>query len=250
MLKLQLDERIVQYRFPPEPGKHYGFNLTALLDRQRSHAVLIDTAFEPQAAAVLDDLTAAGITPDGVIVSHFHPDHVHGLRALPRVPVLGSAKYEATVSQYTEAEERELFTPTDAVEDGDCRSLAGFDLGFRHAPGHSPCSMLTLIGEGYVHVADNVMTSNDGRDILPWAAFERIGDHIASLETLRSLSKRTFVLSHGIVLDDERTRIEALDNRIAYFRAVLEGDGRIPYEEAVRECTCEFLHSEWFIRKA
>lgn len=249
MERLQVSEGIVQYRFPPESGKHYGFNLTALLDGKARRAVLIDTAYEAQAATAYADLTQRGFDLSGVIVSHFHPDHVMGLKALPRTSVYASARYEETLRYYTDAAERRALTPTDPVVDGTQRTFGPFELAFRLAPGHSPCSMYTIIGDRFLHVADNIMTSNAGQDILPWAAYDLIDDHIRSLEGLREFLPRTFLLGHGVVLDDERTILAAIDNRVTYFRAVLAGEGRLPYEEVVAECSCDFLHKEWMIRR-
>jgi len=246
--KLHVADGLIQYRFPPEPGKHFGFNITAVLDESARRVLLLDTAFEKQAAAVLADLTTEGIELGAVIVSHFHPDHVMGLNALPKVKLYGSERFDETVSLYTEEEERRAFTPTDPVSDTSLVTFGAVELGFRLAPGHSPCSMHTLIGDRFVHVADNIMTSNAGEDILPWAAFDLIEDHIRSLEMLEEYSGRIFLLSHGVVLEDERTVLEAIRNRTSYFRAVLAGEGKISYEEATEACTCDFLHREWLIR--
>ena len=249
MEKLQVAERIIQYRFPPEPGKCYGFNITVLLDEDKRRAVLIDTAYEEQAAAVYADLTARGIELEGVIVWHFHPDHVMGLKALPRGTVYGSARHEETLRHYTDDEERRAFTPTDPVSDDTRFTFGQLDLAFRLAPGHSPCSMYTLIGDRFLHVADNIMTSNTGQDILPWAAYDLIQDHIESLEALGEFGSRTLLLSHGVVLNDGRSIHEAIANRVRYFRAVLAGRGKVSYEEAVEGSTCDFVHKEWLIRK-
>ena len=249
MERLQVADGIVQYRFPPESGKHYGFNLTALLDDRARRAVLIDSAYEGQATAVVDDLTRRGYDLAAVIVSHFHPDHVMGLKALPPTNVYGSARCEETLRLYPDETERRAITPTDPVSDGTRWTFGPFELTFRLAPGHSPCSMYTLIGDRFLHVADNLMTSNDGRDVLPWAAYDLIEDHIRSLEALREFSSRTLLLSHGIVLDDESTVVAAIDNRVAYFRGVLAGGGRVSYERATAECSCDFLHREWLIRR-
>jgi len=247
MERLQVAKRIVQYRFPPEPGKHYGFNITALLDGDEGRALLIDTAYEKQAAAVFSDLTARGIELSGVIVSHFHPDHVTGLTALPEVPVYGSVRFDETLSLFPK-ESREAFVPSDPVSDGYRLRFGGHELVFRLAPGHSPCSMYTLVGDCYLHVADNIMTSDAGQDVLPWAAYDLIEAHVESLEALRRFGPRTLLLSHGVVLDDGRVIDEAIANRLRYFRAVLAGKGKVSYEEATEGCTCEFLHKEWLIR--
>ncbi len=248
MEKLSIARGIVQYRFPPAEGKHYGFNITALLDEGAKQALLIDTAYEEEAAAVRGALEAAGYTIARIVISHFHPDHVLGLNALPEVPILGSPRAEETLSQFGERTEWERFLPTLPVNETDTVEFGLFRLRFRFAPGHSACSAYTLIDDGFIHVADNVMTSNAGQDILPWAAYDLIEAHIQSLEMLRESASRTLLLSHGIMLEDADTIEAAIANRIEYFRAILEGEGRISYEEATANCTCDFLHKEWLIR--
>ena len=250
MERVQVAERIVQYRFEPEEGKHYGFNLTALLDETCHRALLIDTAYEGQARAAYADLTERGYELGAVVISHFHPDHVLGMKVLPRTTVYGSVRCDETLRLYPDEAERRVIEPTDRVSDRSQVSFGPFGLAFRLAPGHSPCSMYTLIDDDFVHVADNIMTSNDGQDILPWAAYELIEDHIRSLEALGDVGTRSLLLSHGVVLEDAETIRRAIDNRVAYFRAVLAGDGRISYEEAVAGCGCEFLHKEWLIRRS
>lgn len=246
--RLQVADRILQYRFPPASGKHFGFNITALVDGSGGRAVLIDTAYEPQAAEVRADLAARGIRIEGVILSHLHPDHVSGLRSLPRTRVYASARFDETLCHYTEEEERRAYVPTDPLADGARLGFGGLELAFRLTPGHSPCSMCTVIADRFVHVADNIMTSNAGQDILPWAEYGQIEAHIESLETLRSFAGRSLLLSHGVVLDDARRIGEAIEDRLRYFRAVLAGRGRLSYEEAVAGCSCSFLHPEWLIR--
>ncbi|MBU0595628.1 MBL fold metallo-hydrolase [Candidatus Bipolaricaulota bacterium] len=249
MEKLRVAEGILQYRFPPHEGKHYGFNILALLDEEKKAAWLVDTAYEEQAGAVRRELEKAGYTITGAVISHFHPDHVLGLAALPKMIVIGSPRAEETLSPFGEPEEWEARRPTRSVGESDVVRFGPFELRFRFAPGHSPCSMYALIDDRFVHVADNVMTSNDGRDILPWAEFERIQDHIDSLDLLREFGDRTALLSHGVTIDDAAILNEAIDNRIKYFRAVLDGDGAISIDEATADCKCDFLHKEWLIRK-
>jgi len=249
MKKLRITEGIVQYRFPAHEGKHYGFNILALLDETEKTAWLIDTAYEEEAGGVRHDLEEAGYKITGAVISHFHPDHVLGLNALPKIDVIGSPRAEETLTEYGERAEWEAFCPTRKVGPADAVRFGPFALTFRPAPGHAPCSMYTLIDDTLIHVADNVMTSNDGQDILPWAEFERISDHIESLELLRTFADRTMLLSHGVTIDDSLVLNEAIDNRVKYFRAVLDGDGAIDCEQATAECTCDFLHQEWHVRK-
>lgn len=249
MNKTTVAPGIIRYQFPPRDGKYFGFNLHVLFNEGTRSALLIDTGYEEHAAAVLADLRSAGHELKAAVISHFHPDHILGLQALPQIDVIGSPRYEETLTQYGVREEWEMFVPTQVTQEDVEIRFGRFQLGFRLAPGHAPCSQYTLIDDAYVHVADNVMTSNNGQDILPWAEFDAIPDHIASLETLREFKDRTFFLSHGCTLANEQTQLEAIDNRIQYFRNVLKGGGAFSYEQATQGCTCHFLHQEWLIRK-
>ena len=142
-----------------------------------------------------------------------------------------------------------MFVPTQMTKEDSEIVFGRFRLRFRLAPGHAPCSQYTLIDDAFVHVADNVMTSNDCQDILPWAEFDAISDHITSLEILREFKGCIFLLSHGCEMEDEQVQLRAIDDRIRYFRNVLEGGGVFTYEQATCDCTCRFLHQEWLIRK-
>lgn len=240
---------ILRYQFPPHEGKHFGFTLHVLLDEEERTALIIDTAYEDHSAAVLDDLSKMGYALKVAVISHFHPDHILGLQALSGIEIIGSPRWEETLFQFGTQEELKTFFPTQVTAEDLQIRFGRFNLGFRPAPGHSVCSQYTIIDHAFVHVADNVMTSNEGQDILPWAEFEAIADHISSLEMLREFTNRPFLLSHGCTLNDEEGRKQAIDNRIRYFQNVLDGDGAYSYEETTRGCTCEFLHQEWFIHK-
>jgi len=249
MERQPLAEGVLVFRFPPYAGKHYGFSLHALLDERARTALLIDAGYEEHAAAVRESLADDGYGVAAVVVSHFHPDHVSGLRALPGTSVIGSPRFEETLHGSGGSEGRREFKPLRTVADEDVLSFGSFRLRFRAAPGHSPCSIYTLIDDRFLHVADNVMLSEDGRDILPWAEYDRIGDHIRSLEALRNWTDRTWLLSHGGAIEDAAVARRAIANRVRYFQAVLAGEGRITYEEAVASCDCEFLHREWLIHR-
>lgn len=249
MNKSRLAPGVVQYQFPPRDGKHYGFGLHVLLDEETNSALLIDTGYEEHAAAVLADLVAMGYELKVAVISHFHPDHILGLQALPRIDIIGSPKWEDTLSHYGTRDELAVFVPTQVTAEDVGISFGRFHLSFRPAPGHAPCSQYTIIDNKFVHVADNVMTSSDGQDILPWAELGTISAHITSLELLRKFTDHTFLLSHGCVMDDRQRQIEAIDNRVRYFQNVLIGKGSFSYEQAIEGCTREFLHQEWLIRK-
>jgi glyoxylase-like metal-dependent hydrolase (beta-lactamase superfamily II) len=245
MKKTQITEIFYQYQFPPvDPDHHFGFNIFALLGEGK--ALLIDTAFEEHASAVMDDLSTNDHSVQAVIISHFHDDHLCGLRALPKGTIIGSELYEEMLDGYDDPEEaRRHFAPTDLVKDGMRMAFGDFELSFLSAPGHSPCTIYTVINNQYVHVADNIMSSNDGQPILPWAKFECIPDHIESLAKLEAFQGCTILPSHGKVIAGKSAILAEIDQRLKYLQAVWESGGSISYEEATASCSRDFLHGEW-----
>jgi len=72
---------------------------TALLVNTGARLILIDTGsggqMSPTAGSLVDNLGAAGVAPeqvDTVLISHFHPDHINGLRTKDDALVFANAE--------------------------------------------------------------------------------------------------------------------------------------------------------------
>jgi len=238
-------ENILLYEFPADPGTHYGYNLYALLDEQEKTATLLDAANEPQAEQVRRDLSARGYRIARVILSHFHHDHIFGLRELPGVEIVGSPQYEETLALLGGKEAGRPFLPTRVVTEDDELGVGPFRLRFVDAPGHSACSRYTLIDEDYVHVGDNLMRSARGEALFPWVRFEGLVAHIDSLERLRAYADRIILPSHGPAIRGVAAVHREIDDRLLVLRAMLESEGEAAYEDIVQGCSQPFLHAEW-----
>jgi len=246
MEKTALDARLTRYTFPPPPGKHFPLNIYVLTDEAEMRGLLIDTGFEPQAAAVAEDLARAGYAVSDVILSHVHDDHFEGLKALPPVCLHASPRSQAAIDEHFGPEERALYTPDDPLCDGSALAFGASKLRFVEAPGHSPCSVLTVIDERFVHVGDLLMASAEGVPILPYVAWDDVATHIRSLERLCvAFAGATLLLGHGPEIHGEEEIAAAIEHRLCYLRAVARGGGRATYAEAMRDCRGEFLHTEW-----
>ena len=69
------------------PPRVLPVTFTALMVNTGKQLVLIDTGTAGQladtAGVMLDNLKAAGVTPgeiDTIVISHFHPDHIDGIK--------------------------------------------------------------------------------------------------------------------------------------------------------------------------
>lgn len=247
MEKILLEKNFYLYQFPPRPDRpneHFGTNIYVLLDDRQ--ALVIDTGFKEHATAVKDDLSNSGIEVRKVIISHFHPDHILGLKALPGVEVWGSDK--APGADAAPFEGWDEFLPIHILDDSSTLAFGAFTLTFRAAPGHSPCSLYTTINDRYVHVADNLIAANDGTPSLPWAEFKDVGEHIRSLESLLDLEPATLLAGHGKIFTGKESIRAEIENRLTYLRAVRDGNGEISLEEATAKCTRPFL-CYWHIQR-
>ena len=250
MLKTELSPNIIHYTFPPRRDKdHYGDSITAIIDE--SKAVLIDVGFEDELQQVLDDLSASGITVDKVIISHFHDDHMNGLKLLRNVHVYGSSRFQETLDLWTAKEEHAYFAPSVAVKTPTTVKLGNHTLEIIPSAGHSVCTVLTNIDGKFLHVADEIMYSPDGRPILPSiVSREDIKVQLESWSKLKDYQGLTIIPGHGAALTANEAQAD-LKNRQAYAEAIFAaGDKPLTYADAVRHCDCEFLHSSWFKRLA
>ena len=243
MLKKELAPGILQFIFSPLPGMHFGNSITALIDDNK--VLFIDTAYEEQALQVLEDIKSNGLYIEKIIISHFHDDHMQGLKVLPKTTVYGSMHYKHTLDLWTEREEHKYFIPTTLIKEKYSMDFGKHHLTLIPFPGHSMCTMIIKINEQYIHISDELMFSIDGKPLLPTTDPDCIKRHIESLSKLREFSSYTLLPSHGSEISGRQKIEKEINNRIAYFNAILNGNGRISYEEAVKDCDCEFLHSEW-----
>lgn len=244
MNRIEIEQDLFLYQFPAVEENAYGSNIYVLLDRR--DAFMLDTGFEEQAEAVLNDLHARGCELRQVLVSHFHGDHISGLFVLPVKEVFGSERGEETLAKYP-AEVIAALPVLSKVNEETALQFGQFSLSFRFAPGHSPCSLHTIINGKTIHVADTLIAANDDTLILPWAPFEEVGTHIRSLELLTELAPDLLLLGHGNPLRGEAIA-EAIAIRQEYLQCVLDGEGKINLEEATAGWTRPFLGGKWHIR--
>ncbi len=243
MFKSELSEGIVRYTFDPLPGKHFGNNIIALIDGNK--VLLIDTAYELQALQVLKDIRDSGLGIDRIIISHFHDDHMQGLKVLPKVTTYGSEHYKTTLDMWTKKEEHKYFVPTVPITETYSINFGRHDIVIMPFPGHSLCTLITKINDKYLHIADELMFSNEGKPILPSADPNCIKRHVESLSRLKAFNSYIFLPSHGLEFSGNAKIDKEINSRIAYFNAILSSNSKITYEEAKKDCDCEFLHSEW-----
>jgi len=242
----QLKENVIRYHF--DPRMHYKFAevIVAIIDGDK--ALLIDTGYEEQAKEVVADLKEKGIEVEQIILTHFHSDHVEGLRALPKLPIYGSSKFQETLNMFTPKSDHHLFTPTVKIDQATEITFGGHRLTLTPLPGHSACGMLVNLDDEVLFIGDELMAIPDGTPLLPSADWNDFKRHLVSLEQLKEYSHFPIVVpSHGPVFAGEKLLAE-IEKRSAYITAIEASNGKVSYAEASQACGCEFAHAEWHER--
>jgi glyoxylase-like metal-dependent hydrolase (beta-lactamase superfamily II) len=243
MNKITITNNLIQYQFPPFEGQHFGFNIYAFINNNT--AMLLDTAFEQHAKQVKQDLDEQGITVTHILFSHFHPDHTSGLPVFDNPVLYGSRHYRPSVEKYTPQNKQDLFTDMNVLDEASTLAFGAFTFTFKCIQGHIDCGLFTIINNQFVHVADDLMTSNDGQPLLPSVSAPNAKHHVQSLNTLSKLSHCTFLLSHGNAIENLNDKQQAIQLRKQYLQNIADNVQPINIEQALNGCAQPFLHLEW-----
>ena len=243
MKKQELTENIVHYRFDPCPGKDWDTGAIAILNGKK--AILIDTGYESQTVMLLEDLASNQIEVESVIISHFHDDHMEGLKHLPGIPVYGSARFQETLDKWTPKESHKYFIPTILVDDPETIKFGEHSITMIPSPGHSECTMLVTVDKQFVHIADELVFSPDGQLSLPAMDCKNdIPRQIKAFDKMISYSEFTIIPAHGPAFRGDKLE-SVIKNLKTYLNAILNSDGTITFEDATKDCDCIFVHQKW-----
>ncbi len=149
----------------------FGTNCWLLAAEESDDAVVVDPGFEPdELRAVLE---RAGKRPAAVLLTHAHVDHAYaaGDFAGDDVPVFVHED-DAVAFDDIEVWDPGFDNPLQPVKDlrtvtgGDELSFAGFSIGVRHTPGHTPghCCFVT---DATLLAGDLVFAGSIGRSDFP-----------------------------------------------------------------------------------
>ncbi len=184
------------------PNGQFAENCYFVIDEPSGACAIIDPGEE--AGLIAHKLAAAGVQPVGIWLTHAHIDHVLGvprLKADTRAPVCvhpaDRVLYDHVLEQAFAFGLRAeaLPEPDRALEHGDVLSVGNLEFRVRHAPGHSPGSVV-FEGQGVVFTGDVLFQGSIGRTDLPGGDLETL---IRSIEReLLTLPDSTIVYSgHG-----------------------------------------------------
>jgi glyoxylase-like metal-dependent hydrolase (beta-lactamase superfamily II) len=159
-------------------------------DRERGEAVAVDPAY--RVGELLDVLATDGFTLTGVLVTHYHQDHVggdlggwkiEGVRELlafdVSAPIHVQNEEAAGVMRVTGASESDLVRH----RGGDVVRVGDIDITLVHTPGHTPGSQCFLV-DGRLVSGDTLFLDGCGRTDLPGGDPVALYDSLTQLATL------------------------------------------------------------------
>ena len=160
----------------------YQTNCYIIHDALSKTCCVIDPGYTPE--IILDKLNALGLTPEAILLTHGHFDHVGGVKDLAA---------ETGCQVYLCAEELSMPSRltagplyyTKTYQEGDRLHLAGLDIAVIQTPGHTPGSVCLLV-EDTMFSGDTLFAGSCGRTDLPGGSRRGMQQSLARLASLET----------------------------------------------------------------
>ncbi len=227
--------------FDKRKATKFGYNLYVMVNG--NEAILIDCGFREHSQQVKDYFEERAITITKVIISHFHLDHINGLKVFENVTVIGSHLYQDALDTFVDKEQQSLYKPDIQVYDTYAFSHGDFNIKVQTYPGHSDCSIIIFINETYLHIGDELMYANIDEPVIPIVPHHKIPQEIKALHQLKQFKHYHILTSHGRI--NRKDLDQEIDLRLHYLESIWHSKEMISYEEAVTKNPVQFVHSEW-----
>lgn len=167
------------------PVGQIGTNCYLLEDSQRMRCAIIDPG--DQSDDIAREMEQAGFTPEMILITHGHFDHVLAVPGLlKRYPGLPVYVHEKEVNWGGKGDQYMLLGEVEGihtVQDGDVIPFGEAEIQVLHTPGHSPGSV-TLQVEDVLFSGDTLFAGSCGRTDLPGGSYDQM---MASLKRLGEL---------------------------------------------------------------
>ena len=206
MERIKIEKDIYLYRFEKALGHFIGLNTVVI--ENGNEVLLIDTGYEENFIELKKDLDERGLIITHVLVSHFHPDHIGGLKYLRDAKIYGSVYAKHSLEKYNDLFDHLL--PNNKVVDKKILEFGDHTLILDKNIGHSKDGMLITIDNKYLYVGDDMVFSHKGKALIPFCADQVVDNHVLSIKKI-----------HNEYYDQELIK-EDLKNRLIYLNYIIE----------------------------
>lgn len=216
---IEIEKDIFLYRFEKALGHFVGLNTMVI--KNENEVLLIDTGYEENFLELKQDLDSKNIKITNVVVSHFHPDHIGGLKHLNGVSVYGSVFAKYSLDKFNKVIDHLL--PNIIVTDERVFNFGKHTLKLEKNIGHSKDGILTTIDNKYLYVGDDMVYSHNGKALIPFCADQIVENHILSIKKIHNEFKgKTIIPTHGAMITDQEIIDQDLKNRLIYLNYIVE----------------------------
>jgi glyoxylase-like metal-dependent hydrolase (beta-lactamase superfamily II) len=216
MQKILIKDNFYMYHFNVE-NDILGLNIYCLVDNNK--ALLIDAGFEAQMKEVIKDLELNNYKIKTVIPTHFHGDHISGLKLLSNVEVIGLKEAKSVLSYWFD--DYDFYLPNNLIDKETILSFGDFDIRIVPNIGHSKDGVLIFIDDKYICVGDEMLYTNSCEQVIPHCFELGYEKHISSTERLIEYAKNRIILpAHGKVLEDQAKIFEDLNKILIYLNYI------------------------------
>ena len=142
--------------------------------------VVIDPGYAPE--TILAEARLLGKTVAAILLTHWHFDHVGGVRAIANITGCDVYLHEKELSQPEEMTAGPLFY-TETYAEGDILKLAHLSVRVLHTPGHTPGSVC-LVVEDTLFSGDTLFMDSIGRTDFPGGSFPQMRKSLQRLSAM------------------------------------------------------------------
>jgi hydroxyacylglutathione hydrolase len=144
----------------------------AIGDRSTGECLLVDPAYDVD--GLVDLIGADGMTVSGVLVTHYHADHVGGSMMGHTIEGIAALLARADCPVHLQHDESEWVSKSTGVSaehfvehrSGDVVTVGTIDITMLHTPGHTPGSQCFMV-DGRLVAGDTLFLEGCGRTDLP-----------------------------------------------------------------------------------
>jgi len=183
-----------QYRFDGETDK-LGVNIYCYI--KNKEAIMFDSGYEEQFLQVKKDLDNEGVQLKKLVLTHFHPDHIGGIKHCQDIDILGSVYSDETLKMFYD--DYHLLLPKTVISEETEIEFHGDKITLIPNPSHSKCTMMIYL-KNYIFAADDVMFFDDNEQCIPYCATD-VETHLMGIKKLKKVAEGKLILpSHGRAL--------------------------------------------------